>query len=296
MFCPRRCTCPKIRQVISHVGLMKENDVQCKLCKNDKPKLAKSHIFSVGFFGNIESKGKIDTIKLNGEKGRRIQNAIYDPEIVCQECEHDVFEKLDDYAITAFRDKKGANIITIDNTSAKLYIYENLDKAKIRAFIASLLWRVSVSNQLELNGCSIGDIFEEIIRSDLRNNGNFEYIDANIFFYRHPLHCAFLLPQKYKIQPKDKSRDYHAVNGWDIQLPYITMRVSLDKRKNPNRFYFYLTPEVAGNAQGINISSSLHPDSSDYYFTTIEYEKNDLPLSDMIDAARLFSQNSRRQR
>ncbi len=43
----------------------------------------------------------------------------------------------------------------------------------------------------------------------------------------------------------------------------ITMRVSLDKRKNHKWFYFYLTPEVAVNTQGINISSSLHPDSSD---------------------------------
>ena len=273
--------------------MMKENNVLCKLCKEDKPKLAKSHIFSVGFFGNIESKGKIDTIKLSGKKGRRIQNAIYDPEIVCQGCEHDVFEKLDDFAITAFRDKKGANIVTVDNTSTKLYIYENINKSKIRAFIGSLLWRVSVSNQLELDGCYIGDIFEDRIRFDLLNNGNFEYIDANIFFYTNPMHCAFLFPHRYKIQPKDKSRDYQAVNGWDIQLPYITMRVSLDKRKNPNRFYFYLSPEVAGNAQGINISSSLHPDSSDYCFTAIEYEKNDMPLSAMIDAVRLFSHNCR---
>lgn len=263
----------------------------CKLCKNEKPKLAKSHIFSVGFFGNIESKGKIDTVKINGEKGRRIQNGIYDPEIVCQECEHDVFEKLDDYAITTFRDKKGARIITIDKTNTKFYVYENLDKTKVRAFIASLLWRVSVSSQLEMKENSIGDIFEERIRCDLRNNGTFEYVDANVFFYSHPMHCAFLLPQKYKIQQKYKSRDYQAVNGWDIQLPYITMRVSLDKRQNPNRFYLYLTPEVADNAQGIYISSSLHPDSSDYYFTAIEYEKNELPLSAMIDAAQKFMHN-----
>ncbi len=92
----------------------------CKLCRENKPKLAKSHIFSVGFFGNIESKGRVDTVKITGEKGRRFQNAIYDPGIVCQECEHGIFEKLDDYAITIFRDKKDANIISIDNARTKL--------------------------------------------------------------------------------------------------------------------------------------------------------------------------------
>jgi len=100
-----------------------------------------------------------------------------------------------------------------------------------------------------------------------------------------------MLPQKYKIQPKDKSRDHQAVNGWDIQLPNITMRVSLDKRKNPNRFYFYLAPEIAGNAHGIKVSSSLHPNSLNYNFMAIEFDKNDLPLSAMIDAGRQFTHN-----
>jgi len=260
--------------------------VLCKLCGEDKPKLAKSHIFSVGFFGNIESKGKIETIKLTGEKGRRFQNAIYDPELMCIECEHDIFEKLDDYAITTFRDKKGANIISIDKINAKLYVYKNIDKTKIRAFIASLLWRISISTQFELNECSIGRVFEERIRLDLRNNGKFDYIDANVFYFTHPMHSAFMLPQKYKIQPKDKSRDLYAVNGWDIQLPGISMRVSLDKRQNPNRFYFFLTPEITGDANGEKVSSSLHADSLDYKFTAIEFEKNEQSLSAMISAVR----------
>jgi hypothetical protein len=264
--------------------------VLCKLCRKDKPKLAKSHIFPVGFFGNIESKGRVDTIKISGEKGRRIQNAIYDPKIVCQKCEHDTFEKLDDYAITIFRDKKGASIISIDNSSAKLYVYQDIDKTRIRAFIASLLWRVSVSTQLELRECSIGHIFEERIMYDLLNNGIFDYIDANVFFFSDPTHCAFMLPQKCKIQPKDKSRDHQAVNGWDIQLPYITMRVSLDKRMNPNRFYL---PEITEDTQGIKVSSSLHPDSIDYKFMVLELEKNELSLSAMISAAHKFTHNKR---
>lgn len=272
---------------------LKENKVLCKLCGEDKPKLAKSHIFSVGFFGNIESKGRLETIKLNGEKGRRFQNAIYDPEIVCLECEHDILEKLDDYAITIFRDKKGANVISIDDTSAKLYVYKDIDKTKIRAFIASLLWRISVSTQLELFECSIGHIFEERIRSDLRNNGKFDYIDANVFFFAHPMHCAFMLPQKNRIQPKDKSRDPQAVNGWDIQLPNISMRVSLDKRENPNRFYFFLTPEITGDANGEKVSSSLHPDLLDYTFMAVEFEKNEQSLSAMINAIHKSTHNNR---
>lgn len=264
----------------------------CKLCKEEKLKLAKSHIFSVGFFGCIESKGRVDTSKISGEKGRRFQNAIYDPQIVCHECEHGIFEKLDDYAISIFRDKKGANIIPI-GTNTKLYIYKDIDKIKIRAFIASLLWRVSVSTQLELNECSIGHFYDEKIRHDLRNNGIFDYLDANVFFFTHPMHCAFMLPQRSRIQPKDKSRHLHAVNGWDIQLPNITMRVSLDKRKNPNRFDYYLAPEISGESQGEKVSSSLHPDSLDYKFMAVEFEKNEVPLSEMIRTAHKFAHNKR---
>jgi len=233
--------------------------------------LAKAHIFPIGFFNKIETKGHVSTYRTTGEKGRCLQKAIYDEQIICHDCEHTYFEPLDDYAIKVLRDKQGViDIITHDrDKDNRLYIFDNIDKKQLRHFFASILWRASISRQLEVKSLSIGQAYETRIRNDLLNDGPVDYIDAFVTFLTEPRHNAFFLPYRKKFRPIDPKRDSQNINSWILQFPNIHVLLSMDKRRLPNRIYAKLTDN-----NGLHISTSIHPDTAQYKFVAFEKKKD----------------------
>jgi len=96
---------------------------------------------------------------------------------------------LDDYGIKIFRDKFNSNKVNIKDAGAAIYIFENVNTRKIRAFIASLLWRVSVSKLKEIAAVNIGHSNVKKIGSDLRRkDAQFTYIDAVSSFFTDEVH------------------------------------------------------------------------------------------------------------
>lgn len=253
--------------------------MKCIFCTNDKPRLAKTHIFPIGFFNKIETKGQVSTYRTTGEKGRRLQKAIYDDQIICQDCEHTFFEPLDDYAIKVLRDKQGViKIITIEKDN-RLYIFDNIDKKRLRHFFASILWRASISRQLEVRSLSIGQAYENRIRDDLINDAPVDYIDLFVTFLTDPMHNAFFLPYRKKFAPIDTKRESQNVNGWIIQFPNIHILLSMDKRRLPNR----ISAKLSDN-NDLEISTSIHPDSDHYKFVVLERRKDTLQLNQIINS------------
>lgn len=266
--------------------------MKCLLCANDKEKMAKAHIFPIGFFNKIETKGQVATYRASGEKGRRLQKAIYDEEIVCNDCEHDILEPLDNYAIKVLRDKHGLfeTISHPDAKDAKLLVFNNIDKTKLRNFFASILWRVSVSRQLEVRSLSIGSFYEQKIREDLFNRGQVDYIDVFVFFLTDPMHNAFFIPYRKKIMPMDTARDSQSVNGWVLQFQNISITLSLDKRRHPNRVFFKLSPSLTKSNTELLVSTSIHPESEAYKFMAYETRNN----KSMLNQMRISLQKSER--
>jgi hypothetical protein len=77
-----------------------------------------------------------------------LQNVIYDSQILCYNCEQGILGPLDDYAIKIMRDKGGAFRIDLPaEAPIGIWVFTNVEKRNIRAFIASVLWRSSVSQQ-----------------------------------------------------------------------------------------------------------------------------------------------------
>jgi hypothetical protein len=258
------------------------------MCNNEYDKLADAHIFPIGFFKNIPTKGRVDTVSLNGEKGRKLQKAIYDTEILCASCEHDIVAPLDDYGIKIFRDKQNSFYLEIPNRPTdKLIVYESIDPYKLRAFLASLLWRLSVSKQKELKDLSIGEIYEKRIANDLLSKSNgFGYIDASVRFLSEPRHMAFMLPYKKRIDQIDTKRDSQAVNGWVMQFPNISITVSLDKRPHPHRMYTNISSDLSNRPEEILASTSLLAKEHGYSFMAIETDRDETTINQMIAALR----------
>jgi hypothetical protein len=266
--------------------------MKCLLCTNDKEKMAKAHIFPIGFFNKIQTKGQVATYRISGEKGRRLQKAIYDKEIVCHNCEHGILEPLDNYAIKILRDKQGVfeTISHPDAKDTKLLVFDNIDKTKLRNFFASILWRVSVSKQLEVRSFSIGSFYEQKIREDLFNKGETDYIDVFVFFLTDPMHNAFFMPYRKKIKPMDTARDSQSVNGWVLQFPNMSITLSLDKRRHPNRVFFKLSPSLTKSNNELLVSTSIHPESEPYKFMAFETKNN----KSMLNQIRTSLQKSER--
>ena len=178
----------------------------------------------------------------NTGEGRRLRNVLYDSSILCDECEHGIFAPLDSYAIRVYRDFKKAAILDMFSISydvkkiataqgigeAKFVLIKDVDRCKLRAFFASLLWRCHVSNLIELKAVNIGITCEERIRTDLLHKGAFEYVDAIAFSLTDLAHECLIMPCRKRFNV-----DGLQANGYTLQLPHLEFRVSLDQRKNP---------------------------------------------------------------
>lgn len=257
---------------------------KCLLCNSTRKSLVRSHIFPKGFFNQLPDRRRVDTLSINGEPGRRLQNALYDSETVCDECEHTILEPLDDYAIKILRDKESATRISVPNASKCLWVFEHIDKRRLRAFIASVLWRASVSRQLEVRSFSIGASREKMIQSALLGNGELSRVDCFLRFLTDPLHGGFFVPYKKQLKGFDLSRDPKLVHGWELQFPNISITVTLDKPRHPLRRQFTVMPDLTGRKKPILISSSLHPCEKKYRFFGIQMVRSEEILNDFFTA------------
>lgn len=249
--------------------------MQCLLCGQNQNTLVKAHIFPEGFFNLLPSKRRVDTYK-SGIRQRKLHNAIYDPNILCESCEQKILQPLDDYAIKVLRDKRNAKIINLPKPlKLSIWYFNSIDKRIIRAFIASMLWRSSVSQQIELRNFSIDPTYEEKIRLDLLHQGSFDYIDIFLTYLTHPLHSAFFVPSAKALIPIDKDRDNLQVNGYLLQFPNISITVTLGNFPHPNRVFYVLDTTLTGETMPLKVSTSLSHEGETYNFCVFQCSKYD---------------------
>jgi hypothetical protein len=194
----------------------------CRLCGNIVAKLVKAHIFPRGFFNNLPDKALVESLGPDGER-RILKKALFDREIICDQCEHEIMTPLDEYAINIIRDKKQVlcDIKIPGNSNGRLVIFDGIDKNKIRAFFASILWRCSLSQLHELKNVSVGEKYEKRIRDDLlhwKGPDRFLYLDAWVCYLTDQRHGAFLVPIHERIKPINTNRNSTPVNGWHLDF------------------------------------------------------------------------------
>jgi len=91
------------------------------------------------------------------------------------------------------------------------------------------------------------------------------------------------MPYRKKIKPMDSVRGHQSVNGWVVQFPNISITLSLDKRRHPNRVFWKLSPSLTKSNTELLVSTSIHPESKEYKFMAIETRNNELMLKQMRD-------------
>lgn len=207
------------------------NNKKCALCGCNNAPPVKAHIIAKGFFEHCANKKSYIMVGADGATKRR-QDALFLNGATCEGCEKRVFTLLDNYALSVLRDKKDA-IVEVSNCDLKLITYMNLNRKLMRAYLASLLWRMDrarLCNVDEMGNVDIGDYYRERISNDLLtlNDSAFNYVDFMLIFLTDDIHQAFDIPHKMEIR-----LDGEVANGYKIEFPNMLMFVSLDERKHP---------------------------------------------------------------
>lgn len=173
----------------------------------------------------------------------------------------------DTYAIEVFRDLKGGKREEMRSTDGRMcqyYIVKGVDRRLLRSFFASVLWRLSVSNLDCVETVHIGQKYEDRIAYDLKNGGQFNWIDAvGIVFDSdrqdkiiQGMNTGFILPEKTKLRYANM-----VANGYNICFPKMKFCVSLDQRANPfaimgdelsrcDRIFERASPSLANSKDG----------------------------------------------
>ena len=194
------------------------------MCKMSCTRFAKSHIVPRGFLTDNNGRAMLLSCCSNGD-GRTLQDGIYDSTILCPECEERL-KKYDTRACEVLRQCKTARMVNVlkDHSLIVFTKFTILDRRLLRGFLASLLWRMSVTKQKEFFDVTIGEQYEDRIAKDILNDGSFSYVDALIARYDSLLSFRIETPQRDRI---------NGINVYWVKLPFLNLIVSLDKRRNP---------------------------------------------------------------
>lgn len=141
----------------------------CKLCGNDR-KLIDAHIIPRAFW-RLPPAGEDAAKILSNSKGvhpRRMLEGVYDPNILCGECDGQL-GKLDQHAAESLLHARPDNIKGFRQLMGRRY--EEADPARLRLFIASVAWRAPISHQTFFARVSLGP-YEELIKRALQQGIN----------------------------------------------------------------------------------------------------------------------------
>jgi len=164
----------------------------CKLCHEDKPLLNKSHIIPEFFYkqgGLYNEKLKINKIVVQNfikdKKISYVSSGIYEGGILCSRCDNVVLGELETYGRKVlFGGLHGTEKNTkrnIKNNNVDYLKIDNVDYAKFKLFLLSILWRSAISTNNFFHDVSFSDEYIEILREMILNKNPGKINDFPIF-------------------------------------------------------------------------------------------------------------------
>lgn len=227
-------------------------NVKCCLCGQRCNSFSKSHLIPRGFLAKSEFAHDMSLIS-ERHPTKRLRNGVYDCNILCKNCEHAYFQDPDDYGIKIYRDLTGAaynSVLASNGQVARWWLFPCVDRRRLRAFIASVLWRCSVSEQECVSKFKLSGSLEKQIADDLMKGGSFDYVDAvalvctttNLPEEIRGIGDSIILPQRMRLRYQSSEAE-----GVALRLPKVHFYISLGSQKNP----YAATPDGMDDPVGI---------------------------------------------
>ncbi|MGF7077720.1 hypothetical protein [Mucilaginibacter sp. UYCu711] len=157
--------------------------MQCQLCLQEKNLLKKSHIFPNFLYKNIfGEEHRLVNINLgNFDDFHFTHSGFYDKEILCRECDGTILSRLETYASNKLyfngseRSRSEVRTELLSGGDAVPAIrFHNMDYAKIKLFLLSLLWRTHISKQAFFKEVQLGPYAEKLRRMLLNHDAGKE--------------------------------------------------------------------------------------------------------------------------
>jgi hypothetical protein len=200
----------------------------CRFCGEDK-RLIKAHIIPAAFFRRLrdgQDPPRLLTSK-EGEYPKRMPIGIYDPDILCNDCEMQ-FGDWDGYAQELLGEElKDSSPMAVDGKIVAHEIRE-YNYRLLKLFFISLLWRASVSGHPFYSRISVGH-YEQLAKSliEVRDPGYEDDFSVLIAKFDHPIGDTILDPHRDR---------YDGVNYCRFYLGSYVAYIKTDKKKNPESF------------------------------------------------------------
>lgn len=136
----------------------------CKLCLQHRP-LCDSHALPHSIFNYILRKNNGKAIEITDDESTPIQYSsdTWDAKLLCLECENLLNLNYDAYGIAVFR---GHQCQTYRDTSGVTLL--KVDQRRLRMFLISLLWRISISTHPNYSNIDIPFLWEDEMRQALK--------------------------------------------------------------------------------------------------------------------------------
>lgn len=131
---------------------------KCRLCAKEKP-LGKSHVIPKSFFERFQEE-KMAAMLISNTQGaypKKSRTGIYDPTILCLDCEKEYFQDVDDYAAEVLLNSTAKYFAKEVGPEGVAFMYsDGVDQHLLMRFFVSVLWRASVSKDSFFKRVNLG--------------------------------------------------------------------------------------------------------------------------------------------
>jgi hypothetical protein len=171
--------------------------LKCQLCDQEKP-LVKAHIMPKKYFLELRrGSSKKHMIEITvGEKlyERFSQNGIYDPFILCGDCDNLKLGTYDSYAYSLFPPELDELKIRRVSADAEIYPLEIVDAAKLKRFFLGLLWRLHITHYTLGKCVDLGPSYASLIKNTLlgKTDEALKYVSCTANLLLHPTYSKLI--------------------------------------------------------------------------------------------------------
>lgn len=210
--------------------------MKCKLCSSET-KLVKAHVIPKSFCKQVSEDPTTAKLVTNtpGEYPKRNPVGVYDPTLVCADCEN-LFAPWDDYAFSVLVRDENLHVPIKDGERTIGYTIAEVDYRKLKLFAISVLWRASASSHGFFHRVKTGP-HETQLASMIRAGTPGEPEDFAAVF------AKFDGPfETFQLDPHFER--YDGINFYRIYLSRYVISVKVDHRPPPALFdIFVLRPD-----------------------------------------------------
>ena len=136
----------------------------CRLCGN-QGELCDSHALPNSLFNYIfrKSAGKAVVVTDDATTPTHFASDSWDTELLCRACEESLNDRYDRYGMGVFRGHVGSVAPGFDGVT-----FTGIDRRRLRMFILSVLWRISISSHPSYSNIDLPYHWEDELRQALR--------------------------------------------------------------------------------------------------------------------------------